>query len=463
MTPIAKNINLYRGIGDLDNTINYIIKITNESIPVFKDYAKSFNKGNLNDTSEAIWNFLKQNITYKHDRSGVEEIRHPERLLSDKIGDCEDFAIFTNTILSALGYHPFFYIVAFGSSYQHIYSGVKNDTGSYVIDAVWHSYNEHPDNITNFFTVDLSSKRNYYKQNPMYIEELAGIPETNIEHQILAAIEPGLAGFDDDNNILIYNETLDEIEDLIDHYSNSIDGLGSFKTLRDKINTAAVNIRNKINTAAVKTRKAVQSDKVTTFIKKTALAPARAPFLVLLKLNVFHMASKLYLGYITPTTASKLGISSEDHKKIIGVKDKFEKFWLAIGGNVEILRKNLQKGKSVKWVEKKTGQTISGLGDPVTATAVAGGIASSEPIWKKLLNLFKGEKGSFDKVLNSKAGTFVSQNFDKIKSLVTGNNDNSIINVDVDPDDTFKPKTANDSGSILPYAIGAGVLALLFL
>ena len=69
-----------------------------------------------------IWNYVIDNFTYQSDLPYDEIIRAPHVLLSQKVGDCDDFALFIKTCLDVLGvyYTRYLLLGETNRGYSHI-------------------------------------------------------------------------------------------------------------------------------------------------------------------------------------------------------------------------------------------------------------------------------------------------------------------------------------------------------
>lgn len=91
---------------------------------------------------------------------------------------------------------------------------------------------------------------------------------------------------------------------------------------------------------------------------------ARAGVLLAANLNLFHLGSKLFVGYTTEDEAKKLGYSSEQWKKAVAASAKASKLYTNIGGNLDKLKTASRNGAKREWkgIEKppaSTGEFIS--------------------------------------------------------------------------------------------------------
>jgi hypothetical protein len=119
-------------------------------------------------------------------------------------------------------------------------------------------------------------------------------------------------------------------------------------------------------------------------LKKIGLAPARGAFLLLVKLNVRGLATKL-------------------QQSIQKGSDKTKAFWSKVGGNFDKLKAEINKGSKKKpllGIKKRgiSGATSveylePGIGiEPATLTAAAAAIAAASPILLAVSKLFKSQR-----------------------------------------------------------------------
>ncbi len=365
-------------------TEQQIIKITKQFAPGLKDFAQQFKGETLLQTAYNIWLYIKTHFQYTHDRAGTEQIRTPLRLLYDKKGDCEDFAIFAAAILFALGYHPVFYIVAFNGKpyFSHIFTVVDD----VIIDGVMDSFNQMPPGVTKIKILDLQGNEKILNYNPMDIYVLQGIdPDVEYNDRYSAFIEdvaPYIAGITPDGDVLLPEEIADLVEQYHDYIKNpQLSGFSGLGSLRSWWHRTVQKVKDTVHKTASKVKRA--SKKVSNTFKKYGFAPARGAFLLLLKYNVFHLASKLYLGYLTKQQAQNLHLDLNEWQKLVDVRKRFEQLWQKAGGDISKLKQAVMNGRAKRWIQK---HTINGLGVVATAGAAASAIAASAPFWKKLID-----------------------------------------------------------------------------
>gem|GEM_PF-7093170 len=164
--------------GNLNDTlyiIREVIKRYNWQVKKLADHLKG---KSLEQSAFNIWHFCVNNIKYKNDRYGYEEIRTPARTWKERHTgvDCDDFAIFTASLLIQMGYVPQCVVVGFfGKDYGHIYTTVgaslaqppyNNDVynggavkGGVVVDPVMNTvFNKHPKGITKALIMNMEPK-----------------------------------------------------------------------------------------------------------------------------------------------------------------------------------------------------------------------------------------------------------------------------------------------------------------
>lgn len=157
-------------MGDLNDTLTVIRGVIRKYNWQTAKIAKHLKADTLEQSCFNIWHFCINNIMYKNDRYGYEEIRTPWRSWLDRgTGiDCDCFTVLTCSILLQMGYTPKAAVVAFNGAeeYGHIYTVIGselNNIGSYnsddhnggailggvVLDPVMNKiFNKHPKGIT---------------------------------------------------------------------------------------------------------------------------------------------------------------------------------------------------------------------------------------------------------------------------------------------------------------------------
>lgn len=108
--------------GDTNNIISVILDCDANSqadTAAFAPYLKG--KNNL-ETCRSLWWFVKRNIAYKEDPSGLQWVKTPAATWSSKFCDCKGYAIFIMSCLKNLGIAAKYRFVSFGAdSVTHVY------------------------------------------------------------------------------------------------------------------------------------------------------------------------------------------------------------------------------------------------------------------------------------------------------------------------------------------------------
>ena len=152
--------------GDNYQLRQIIFANTPKAIQQCKKIAQNFKGVTELDTCKNIFNFLKNDITYRAD-GGHQKVKLPSALLRERVGDCKSYSLFTGAILSNLGI-PWKYVLV---SYRedptptHIY--VVTDSGI-IIDAVWGKFNSEKK----------PTHKYYHKANDMRISTISGISQS---------------------------------------------------------------------------------------------------------------------------------------------------------------------------------------------------------------------------------------------------------------------------------------------
>jgi hypothetical protein len=161
---------------NLDDTLIAMKRIARRDFKQVEGLALQLQGSTIAETSQNIWNYLRENTRYKLDRKGIEELRTPARSIIDgqrgvqdvAFGiDCDDYTILISALLMNLGIAHEYRIAAYEQAgrFQHIYPVAFDQNGNaFVIDVVpeipHFNYEEQP-------IIDL-------KTIPMELHELSG-------------------------------------------------------------------------------------------------------------------------------------------------------------------------------------------------------------------------------------------------------------------------------------------------
>ncbi|WP_438712322.1 LPD1 domain-containing protein [Aquimarina muelleri] len=161
---------------NLNDTLQAMQRIALRDYKQVEGLAIELQDTTVAQTSENIWNYLRENTRYKLDTKGIEELRTPARSIVDgqkgvhniNYGiDCDDYTILISALLLNLGIAHQYRIAAYKKigEFQHIYPVAFDQNGNaFVIDVVpeipHFNYEEQP-------IIDL-------KTIPMELHELSG-------------------------------------------------------------------------------------------------------------------------------------------------------------------------------------------------------------------------------------------------------------------------------------------------
>jgi len=359
----------------LEDTISFIHKVVGKTLNQTKGIAPRLAGRTLRETCSNIWHFVYENVAYKKDDDGLEQIRSPRRTWKDRKSgvDCDCYSTFISSILTNLRIPHKLRITKYNRDhFQHIYPVVMDGGRFIAIDCVTDQFD---------YEVPFSEK----KDITMDLQYLDGLG--------------------DRGNDLVFDGAF------------SIGELGKAKGKKKGFFKKVISKINKINPATVLLRNG---------------------FLAAMKLNLFKVASRIKYAYLTPEEATKRGILADKFQKLVKTKEKLESIFETAGGNPKNLKKAILKGKgnknnevalngigflnsdaSVLYMDSTTplsqllgpeiyyDENVRGmegfegfgeLGEPATGAAVAaasGAVAAIAKILKSIGNIFGGnQKGS---------------------------------------------------------------------
>jgi hypothetical protein len=155
--------------GDNYQLRQIIFANTPKAIAQTKQIAQRFKGKSEYDTAKKIFDFLKNDITYRADTTH-QKVKLPSALLREKVGDCKSYALFTGAILSNLNIGWKYVLVSYRNdpTPTHIY--VVTDSGI-IIDAVWGKFNSEKQPTHKF----------YHKPKDMRISTITGVKGQNTQ------------------------------------------------------------------------------------------------------------------------------------------------------------------------------------------------------------------------------------------------------------------------------------------
>ena len=125
--------------GDNSQLREVIFSATPDAIQQTKQLAQKFKGKTELETCQKIFDFLKNDITYKAD-GYHQKVKLPSALLREREGDCKSYSVFTYAILTNLGIPCKYVLTSYNQdpTPTHIY--VETNSGI-IIDAVWGIFN----------------------------------------------------------------------------------------------------------------------------------------------------------------------------------------------------------------------------------------------------------------------------------------------------------------------------------
>lgn len=299
------------------NIIHTLNSNFNRAVKETKEIAPLFKGSTPEKTCINIWNFLKNRIKYVKDPDGYQFIKTPNRFLNEKTGDCKSFSLFSAGILKNIYPNADVFLRYTG------YGNLKIPSHVYTILKL----NNFAYICDGVYNKALSEKPYKYKEDyQMKIYTLSGFE----------------------------NETIN---------GRKKGRLKSFiKKAGSVVKSGASAVKN-IGKGGAKT---------------LALAPLRASFLGIVKINVKNIARKL-----------KEAIEKDPQK----VKN----FWEKWGGSFDQLKQTVAEGSTKKMIGYVSNDDFDSPqhSDDIGAVATAGAITASAPIILAVLGLIKniiGEK-----------------------------------------------------------------------
>ncbi len=180
---------------DINDTIPNIKRIVNENFPAVEGLACYLEGNSEEETYHNIWDYVRNNVNYQNDEKGREQLRRPQRTLSDKTGDCDDMSILISSMLTVLGCHHELYVTAYRKKdeWQHIYPVAFDRSGNrYVIDCVpeipYFNYEAYP--IKNKIVIN------------MKLEELGKVNDAGLISELTQPFDiESLEGFSEDEEL----------------------------------------------------------------------------------------------------------------------------------------------------------------------------------------------------------------------------------------------------------------------
>lgn len=401
---------LIKRTANLDDTLRAIKQVVREyrsEVAPLAEHLKDPN-GNALQTFYNVWHWTFNNITYKLDEIGKEQLRTPYRSWVDRHtgSDCDCMTILTSCILVNQGFEPKPLVVGqnYASNYSHIFTTVQG----YAIDPVppLKNFNQVAPNITKIMMLELLAGVDGEEAQPVICGLGAVAPATDVtkdlinkQSYLLRRIKAGdnsratrnefskiryavmLNGTDEQGvfldvaddvshintmgEVVLYSDADDdEINEYVESMlSETLDGLGRSKKRQQRRERRKEKINNlkkkvSINTAkkvvkqtankAVKTVKRVSKEAGKVIKKINRLNPvtvaARYAFLALVRVNFLKISTSLKWGYLDEKTAQSKGVNMDEWRKLVNARKGIEKLFVGFGGKPNELKKIVMKG-----------------------------------------------------------------------------------------------------------------------
>lgn len=170
---VTGNKKTIRNNGSAYDTISDMADIVNRTLHQTKALASALKGKTTEQTARNIFSWCHDHIQYERDQEGVEQLREPARILSDKKGDCDCFSILVSSLLlnNGINNHIEMCQISPDPWFKHVYvivpktpdANLKQRSSYWVVDACLHSFDEKAPNITLTYN------------HPMITEVLSGL------------------------------------------------------------------------------------------------------------------------------------------------------------------------------------------------------------------------------------------------------------------------------------------------
>jgi len=373
-----------------------IIEVLESNYPTavanVKTFAQQFRGSTDQQTAHNVWNFLRSEIRYKRDPAHRQLIRIPGRFFHDGEGDCKSYSLAACSILSNLGFKTAFRYTSYSGSNvpTHVYCIAEKNGKKFIVDGVYHTFNaekpytfktDHTMNIETLSGINGNQTRKQFDLNNRQHLQTVLNRIGNKNKLVALIIQKKLSG---DQRTLPYtpaqlaqyrirlnnainNVTVPFVKQLLQEEANKVaSGTirgGIFGTGEDH-EIGKLKIGKRLKAGFKKVGAGLK--KVGKGLKKIGLAPNRAAFLGLVRLNVKGLATKLQKSN----------------------QAKLKKTWEKIGGSYSKLMQTVNAGAKRKSLGGTEGMEIG-----VIPPAVASALALAAPIIAILAKLFKPQPG----------------------------------------------------------------------
>lgn len=415
------------GVLDTLATIKQVIQKDHTQV---RQLAKHLQTNDLKTTLQNNWKWLFEHVGYQLDPAGQEHIKKPLRLISDRVGDCDDYTTFLGSLLTNQGISFRIRMTGYGNGWQHVYIIVpKNQAQTptqaplnryqyYTLDCVLDQFDlEQPpkkikDIEMNISVLGSTPQQGYNEQRELLrfnsISGLSGVSNNEFRGVVLKKLKEHVIATRDDllknPNLQEINDLLPDLNALISNWDNEfmrnqildrISADSGLNGLRDKIKNFGKAIKNVVQKIPAAAQKAGQftvntaKEGLKAVVRYNPISIAiRNGFLLALKLNLFGMSEKLGYAKFTRAEIIKMGLSSSFYDQ---VQDRYKRTLKMFEG-IQGIKKNLDKNINDGWEKGVKKRGLPTLGEPVTAaagTAAASGFIAKVVSFVKDLDLTK--------------------------------------------------------------------------
>lgn len=200
--------------------------------------------------------------------------------------------------------------------------------------------------------------KNFFKSVQVSLEELEA---------------QGLNGVDDEPIFLAKVNSENDLTDMLED-DEEVDGVGRRRRSKGRFKR----FFKKVGKGIKKGLKAVVR-------YNPATMAMRGATLLVLKMDMFKIASKLIYAYLTPQQAQARGMDMGEWRKLVNIKNKGLRFYTRLGGKSAKFKKAIIKGKAAK----KTGLQLRGEVGVVVTAAAGGTTAAASGFLSLMKRLFK--------------------------------------------------------------------------
>ena len=402
--------------GEVSDTVELMEKVVHKYLTDTARIAPVLRRSTLEETCKSIYDFVYNNIQYKLDKRGLEQLRRPARSWAERRTgvDCDCMSIFISSILTNLKIPHSFRITRYSADHwQHVYVIVPDNRGGYInIDAVVSPYGyEKPFTDKMDYTMSLNginvavlSGLNSDLDTVVMGSGLSGSDlgatsakqdlDSIYRHLVATrksiAENPKMVSSIDDPQALIkmldyaiqyfYTDKREEALAVLEKNEEQLNFRNGFSGLGDDVfdhDEYALNGPGKkgffkgIKSAVQKVGKGLKEvGKAVVRFNPVSIA-ARGGFLVAMKTNLGKMAAKLKWGYATKEQAAAKGINEAQWNKSKDALAKVERLFAdKLQGKRDALRNAILKGKAGN-LDGFIEEDFQGLGEPVTAATLA--------------------------------------------------------------------------------------------